>query len=460
MKKKLLLLSMAAAMCLSIAGCGSKVSTASDVVKKYNELMDESRSYHVNMDMGMGIYGHADDMQVTIPIQLDLSADVFDTDISGSRDIYVSFDGITINEHADMYLDSDKHSSVLYTNNAGYWTKTEDITNVIVASGISDLNVRSFESASMEYDKETGVYTIIQPFDDFMDSDMVYKAMDDMYHEVGDTIGISIDDAISGWKTMDAVYKFDNEFYLTSISVEDCNYTTVIEQDDTELNASITLDLFFTFSDYGTIKADSVIPPASVVASAVDFVIPIHGQTGEGDSDTSYKEPDDGYYEMEPKNPEPSPDNDDGVDDRLGVYNDYELTGIGDPWNIFATDGWEFDESGDVYVSAVNDKYPGVLLNVYNSVPSGSNASDIMEHGFFGYSIDCYHAMSYPGMTWNGVSFCSQTNQIIDAYGQPEEVFDGELYSTYKYSIGKNVKITFYVYKSKGLQQVDVNYLE
>ena len=79
-----------------------------------------------------------------------------------------------------------------------------------------------------------------------------------------------------------------------------------------------------------------------------------------------------------------------------------------------------------------------------------------------GYSIDVSSAENKPEMTWNGLTWGASAEDIVKAYGEPDDKYEGSVYDLYEYTTLPDIDsvIKFYVYHSDshdtGLQQVDV----
>lgn len=146
------------------------------------------------------------------------------------------------------------------------------------------------------------------------------------------------------------------------------------------------------------------------------------------------------------------------AEDILGSYNGCPISGAGNDWSIFGDDGWEFDSEDEEYdfMSASNNKYRGACLRVYNYSRTGASRYGIMKYGFFGYDMDCRESEDYPPVTWNGVTFGADMDEVISAYGKHGGIKDCGGYETCTYQVAYNVQIVFYIYPDEGLQRVNV----
>lgn len=507
MKKKFLALFLSAATCLTTAGCsisipgmGDNISDASDVIEKYVACMDGSCNYHTDMDMEIGIMADAQGMKLDLPIKFSLSADVLDENLHGDMEMSMSFMGQDIEQSAEVYLESGKRKSTtyIYDSEQGYWTVSEDTKNTEAALSFGNLDADDFEDAKMEYDKDKKTYTITQEFGDFADSSSVYDMIDEMYGSMSSMTSMDSDDILDAWEDAKVIYVFDKDFYLTSVAVEDCEYSGTISEDGTDVDMSVALDFEFKFSDYGKIEDSDVEVPKKVKNSAVPSVT-INAETEDGGLDENgnlLTDPNKGFvgydsdeafsYSDEQHKPEigvTTPEEmhkqtdqelrteiettDPGLTTQympiiteLGTYNGIPLTAYGDDWNtIFGADGWNFanDDGEYTFMSAENSKYKNAVFYVYNYSRDYTTRADILNNGSYGYSIDCKYSSTYPDMTWNGITFGATAGDIFAAYGNPDNSYDGSLYTMYEYDISDDIEIEFYVYPDDGLQRVEVS---
>lgn len=460
MKKKLSLL-FAAAMCVLLAGCGkgSGPSDASDVVSKYNELVKDSVNYHAEMAMDISISAKADGLSMDLPVGFTISADVLDGNIHGNIGMSTAFMGMEMDETMEVYVESGKGGSTMYSYNSddgyyGYWTVSEDTENAEAVLGFVNLDPDDFKDAVMEYDKNKGIYTVIQGFKDFMGSSPIYGLVDGLYSGMAEMVSIDTDNVADGWSSAKVIYVFDKDCYLTSVTVDGCEYSGSIEEDGVNAEVSVTLGLSFKFSEYGKIKASDVEVPEDVSGSAVPSVtINIDGPSW----DAGYDD-DEGYtFDDSTEGPDVNP----VEGDMLGSYNGIPFTGMGDPWDgTFGADGWEFDnEDGEYsFMSAVNPKYGDSYLYVYNAGRNETTKSDILDGGIYGYDIECQPGSAYPAMTFNGLTFGAGAEDVLDAYGEPDYVYEGSMYTIYEYDFSSDLGIELYVYPDSGMQRVSVSY--
>lgn len=501
MKKKLLALFLSTAMCLITAGCsvsipgiGSNVSSASDVIEKYVEHIDGSCNYHTDMDMEIGILADAQGMEIDLPIELSLSADVLDGNVHGDMEMSMSFMNQNMEQSMEMYLESGKRKSTMYIYDPeqGYWTVSEDAKNAEAALSFGSIDPDDFEDAEMKYDKDKKTYTVIQEFGDFAESNSVYDMVDEMYGDMSSMMSMDSNDILDAWEDAEVIYVFDKDFYLLSVTVDGCEYSGTISEDGMTVDLSVTLDFEFEFSDYGKIEDSDVEVPSKVKKSAVPSVTidtedggvdedgnPLFGQPDESfggyddDEPFSYSEdtkPEIGVTTPEEMHGQTNPESeikDPGLITQampataeLGAYNGIALTAYGDDWNAtFGADGWNFanDDGEYTFMSAENPKYKDAVLYVYNSRRNDTTRADILNNGSYGYSIDCRYSSTYPDMTWNGITFGATAEDIFASYGNPDYSYDGTSYVMYQYDITDDIEMEFYVFPDAGLQRVLVS---
>lgn len=475
---------VAASSCVLLSGCsisipgfGAGVSSASDVINKYGELMEESVNYHADMNMDIDISADAQGVSMTLPIELDLSADILDGNLHGDMDMRASIMGQEMKQSAEIYVESSRRSSKTYMHEStsDYWTVSEDNEQAEIAFGFSSLDADAFEDATMEYDKEKGIYTVVQEFGDFAGSSSLYDSIEDMYASTTESFSVDPDDILESWEDAEVVYVFDKDFYLLSVSIDGCDYSDTVTESGTDIDISVSLGLDFEFSDYGKIKDSDVEVPDKVAKSALpsDTIIDTEIRDNEPTpSAPAVSEPVPSTPEPEttpyvPANPEPTnpaPTNPAPVvtaNDILGSYNGIALTAMGDSWDkIFGADGWEFanDDGEYGFMSAENPKYEDAELYVFNYNRKDTTRSDILDKGIYGYEIDCTWASKYPAMTWNGITFGASANDIIAVYGNPGYTYEGSSFTTYEYDVTDDIEISFYVSPEKGLQRVSVDF--
>lgn len=492
MKRKMLAMTLAAAMCFSVTGCSvpslsfGGPKTAADVIEKYAEKMDEEANYHVDMDMDFEIGASGGGVSVDIPVSLTVSADVLGDNMHGDMDMELSMLGQSMSQSVEVYVESGRKTTKTYTFDweDEYWTVTEEDKGAGLATSLNTLSAKGFEDAAMEKDKEKGTYTITQSFSDFVDSTDLFDSVEDLYGDLADTMDMDMDDLIDQWSDASVVYVFDKDYNLVSFNIDECSYSDTLDYEGVDLEVSVSFSMDFEFSDFGEIEEDDVAVPDKVKSTAiestvidgVDYGTDIIGEVVE-DPEPDYSDYDvdsmhAGYEEDVAPVDESYGGNASALDkgyadtssvygDRAGSYNGVNLTAGGDSWeDIFAADGWTFanDDNDYIFMTAENAKYKDAELYVYNESRTNVSKADIVNKGVWGYKIDVEYASSYPDMTFNGVTFGASASDVKAAYGSPDESYSGSLYTALTYNLSDDVEITFYIYSDNGLTQVEVDY--
>lgn len=141
--------------------------------------------------------------------------------------------------------------------------------------------------------------------------------------------------------------------------------------------------------------------------------------------------------------------------DYYGSYNGHFLSPAADSWSYLSDDGWSLDtQSGDDgFFLCTNNKYDGAILMVRGSSITSTTNSEIMDYGFYSYSIDVSGASTAPQMTFNGITWGASDDVVTAAYGEPNSTKTTSTYTLYSYDLG-GATMTFYVYFGSGLQKV------
>lgn len=303
-----------------------------------------------------------------------------------------------------------------------------------------------------------------------------YDILEDVYGGMAEMMEMDPDEFLDEWEKAEVVYVFDKDFYLQTVDVEGCEFSTTVKEDGMEMDVSVSLALSFEFSDYGQIEEGDVEVPQKVIDEAVSSVtmglndsdanVDIDWGSGEddpvpgGDIDGPGTSADDVPSHTEESRPATTPGKNTNVavSDRLGSLNGVTITTQGDVFETtFGADGWEWDgEEGYSFVVCENSKYEDAELYLYNETRTDTTWNDISTYGSYGYSIDCSFSDSHPAMTWGGITFGATADDVISVYGQPDYTYSGDMFTTYEYDIDSDTEITFYVYPDRGVQHVEV----
>lgn len=150
-------------------------------------------------------------------------------------------------------------------------------------------------------------------------------------------------------------------------------------------------------------------------------------------------------------------------DDRYGSYNGVNFQVANNSWqDTLEKDGWIFepewedDSAGSVIL--INSKYgDDAFISLQDKDNDTVSKADIIDHGFTGYHVDFFMEGEgqLPNMTWNGVTFHATGDDIIAAYGEPVNTWEGDMYTSYTYNPLPNIDLIFYVYQNGGLLNID-----
>lgn len=481
-KRKFLALSLAAALvCGTFTGCVSGLNrpkSASEVVEKYVAMMEDSCNYHANMDMAFDISAKAQGISIDLPISMELSADVMDKNLHGDMTLSMTLMEEDMKQTMEVYVVSDKDNTTTYAydSESDYWTVSEDNDEGAgLAFSFADMDGDDFKDATLESNKNTGGYTVTQSFADFSTTGNTYDMLEDIYGGMSEMMNMDSDDFLEEWEKADVVYEFNKDCYLTSVAVENCEYSGTIKEDGENVDVKVSLDLSFEFSDYGDVKESDVEVPDDVVENAVPSLTMDldDSEFGDWDEYPGYDEEESSEYESQdedidytaPASPDEGEELDPGfsVDpvesDVLGSYNGTPITCQNDSWDIFGDDGWKLEDNTDLsFITATNPKYEDVDFYVWNKSRTHTTSSEIKRDGFFGYNIDCAYTDKFPPMTFNGITFGDTADKVIAAYGSNYDLYEGTMYNAYSYELTDDIEITLYVYPDKGLREVQLNF--
>lgn len=484
MKRKLIVALMTMAMATTtLTGCSfsfrSTPKTATDVIEKYSARETES-NFNLNGEINMEIGMDAQGMSVSIPIDLELDMDLVDDAAHGDMTMSASFMGESLNESAEMYISGNK--VYMYDSDSDYWTVSDSELKSSI-DGIFDKDL--FEDAELIVDKKAKTYTINQSFEDFMENDDVKDKLEDSADSMTGMFSMNDDDIMDAFKDATVSYVFDTDYNLLSVSLEGCSYKNEISEDGVTADVYLNFGFDFKFSKFGGIDEDDVEVPKSVKNSAIDGTDSNLGLMGSfgGEEDVNTTVPDEPLVPETselPSTSEASSESEissvlevpstqettsssvvisDG-EDIYGSYNGVSINISANDWaSTFGADGWVFDnEDGEYsFMSCKNSKYGDSDLYVYNEARSNTTKDDILNKGYYGYSIDVSWSDAKPDMTFNGLTWGASDDDIFAAYGTPDYSYTGSMYTSYEYELSDDVIMEFYIYFDKGLQEVELS---
>lgn len=479
-------------------GCGmvmdKRAKTAQEAVENHLAKEDKDNA-RMDASMSMEIKVGAAGISMDIPVDMTMNMDVFDKqNMHGDMHLETTMFNEEASIDFEVYMVENKGrvGAYVYDSDEKTWGFTEDAD---IDDSLLNINLdaRNFADSKIEYDKSNQLYTIEQSFEDFQKSGM----FGDMSGNLLESMDLGDGSIEADYSDARAIYVFDSDYNLMSLNLRGMDYSGTVESDGMDVDVSLKMDVSVEWYDHGKIKASDVEVPTSVADSAVteeDALDVLNGGssafgTSDGLGDDGIDDSFGGYDDDEGFTYEPEADEWDGKDrwtgddaseatidasgmevkdlfDKLGAYNGVAFTDKGDSWaDTFGADGWEFVEDVDSDFSystvfADNAKYGEFAqLMVYNEAWDNATKEEILADGFYGYDIDMYYADSYPNMTWNGVTFGASADMLLSAYGEYDNMYDGEMYTAYMYDIEdteKDIEIEFYVYKDKGLMGVNL----
>ena len=473
--KKILISTLVMSMsCLSVVGCGFNTTprTASDVIEKYNKA--NYSNWAVDGQINLNIDVKTQGLTFNIPVSVNYDMDVADSNIHGNLNLEMEALGESKKISTEFYADGDTY--YVNADNSG-WVKerAEDVTQIseITKKVSSKMNADIFKDADMTHNSSAETYVITQPVKALLDSGNFREFLGSDY---SDSSGIDIDDVIDKFGQADVVWTFDKDCTLISMQIKDMSYSATVDADGSELDFKINFDVNMGYSDYGKIDINSVKVPDDIKNSATTVndtdsennllngsdILPvpdssnITSTTAAANNGTVS-----GSLQPNATIPSSTQKQNTNYGSKYGTYNGTKLSVPFDV-NILLNDGWTFDMSSDgQYSFAVleNNKYKDCEIYVFGKSDKGLS-SEIKSGGVYGYSVECTYASVKPNMTFNGITWGAQADDILAAYGSPLNVYNGSSYTSYEFTLDSDTDITyitFYVYPGKGLQQVDLD---
>lgn len=273
--KRMIAGTMCAVALLSMTACGSKEpKTAQEVVDAYTAAVG-GKGYSMDGQMEMNIsmqFGEElDNMEASIPMSIGITADSFGEAMHGILDISTDAMGETVSSTAELYTNVEDGQVVQYMNTDGDgWVRQ----NVDVLGFSSMLNTSGGRTVpdGATFEKVADTYVVTEPLSGTLES----KEMESLMQGLG--IADSGVDYSEILKDAFIITTYDAESgYLLSMDLPEFSFDMPNEvelDENTEesqsigANASITLSMRATFSNYGEVTADSVAVPAAIAESA------------------------------------------------------------------------------------------------------------------------------------------------------------------------------------------------
>ena len=295
MKKRLIALVLATAMCTTLAtGCSlleSKPKNAAELLQKSQEVMSEV-NYHMDMKMALDILmdvsaeeeGMSMGMKIDMPVEMKASGDFvdkyahMDVNVEGEMEFAMEFAGESesqkeeLDESMETYIvTSDEHVAVYTKEKDGDWEIENKVVDEYVepSTFINNEDIaKIFEEVEMK-ELESG-YKVEIPFEELLKIDEVKDAAKESFEE---TSQVDFDDFAKALEDVKVVYEFNEDCYLTKLAVDEIklDLSELMKEETEDLdNAVVEMSFGFemNFDKFGEIKVDAVKVPKDVVDNA------------------------------------------------------------------------------------------------------------------------------------------------------------------------------------------------
>lgn len=235
MKKLNIILTVLLMMSI-MTGCGTKpVTTAVEVAERYL-TSERYENYHMDGFMTVTTTFLSDDeLSFEAPVTVSVSEDVREN--AGDRQVYVCEDG--------------------------EWRKSESSTFDYAV--LTDITSDMFEDSELTViDTEDDViYSVVVPMSKMMHNENIADIFE----------GTSLADIMSSndfdklFSDVSVVYTFDKNYNLTSISCDCVEINSIVANDDTSYDMTMTVELSYTFSDFGEMSEQNTMTPEATDAA-------------------------------------------------------------------------------------------------------------------------------------------------------------------------------------------------
>ena len=492
MKKKLIIfITLLSTIGGSLTGCTlpslTAPKTAEDLAQRYASNFTDNFRIKVESDEDVVVSaaGSSEKLKMNTEMNFDINGSL----LHGDTKMDIASTQQTSNVNLEMYSDGE---NTWHKTDGGQW----EVTSVDADSKLNfgEVDPEIFKGATLDYNKDDGLYIVSLSLKDIdIDKNPITS-----YVNIGDTNlfnGLfSENEMLSALNECTLVYTFDKDYTLCSLSMDDVVYHTTKDIQGTPADITVTMSLNIEFSEYNKIKKEDVEVPTDVKSSAIpsnketsayDFADDsadevsteitdveeleeaIQKSTDEmfDDVDSALSTEDEGtnanndtYSDIDSRD-----QNSVAVsDDYLGSYNGINLAASGNDFDsILGVDGWEMDVSDDGqydFISCTNKNYDeDITFYVYSADEEKATINGIKTYGFSGYKIDTSFCKSdkVPNMTWNGVRLGASMNDIIAAYGTPDDKYEDGSYESLTYNISDSSSLEFCLYGEDGLREVN-----
>ena len=259
--------------------------SAKDCFEKNLSASAALDSYHMDVDMEMGMNMSFNDPTVAaqfeefmgvktfdIPIDITMSVDVGKDTAHADMDMSLSMLGQKMSEKGEMYLDAKEGCTYTKMDSDNGWTKSDSEDGDMFTQLFDEKDLENVDWDKMEFKKTDDGYVVTGPVEAFGDgfiTDSTSAYLDDM-----DVDDFSLD---SG----DVEFKFNKKCVMTEASIKDLTMTGKADlgSDMGDMNATITLDATFEYSKFNEVDEDDYAIPKKVMKDAEE------GDSGFGTED-------------------------------------------------------------------------------------------------------------------------------------------------------------------------------
>ena len=265
------------------ASAQAKFETAAELYKAYAEKQTDN--YHVDTFVDMNVAFFVDtaqtetgeeteesednDITLSMPMSMQYNIDRAGSNMHGYLGMHTDSDfADTKDMHGELYADlTDKDAPLLYTGAEDEegkisWVKSDMSGFPIELENYADSSL--FENAEMEY--KDGEYIVK------VDGAKLAELLDmsDLIDTFGEAIDANRDEMAKAFADAEATYTFNDKYQLTRINMTGFDYSYLSEETGVPTSATITLNYYMDFSQYGEIKADDLKIPDDVISGAAE----------------------------------------------------------------------------------------------------------------------------------------------------------------------------------------------
>lgn len=256
---------LAAVMALSLASCGGKsAKTMEDVVDAY-KAHEDAGNYALAGTMNMDIKMSSEGLDLEMPMTVDVDMTVTGDKSHGTAGLSASMMGIDMSEAYEFYTDGE----LTFTCEDGEWSLGSEDNDAMDAANMSQAlaSEELFKKAELTENRETGGWTAVVTGDALAGSGLMDNMLDLSTVEDDAELKESMAADLAKGKI---IYEFDKDCYLTSIRMEDMNFSETVTEDGVESTVELSLRLNFTLSGYGS--QEEIVVPAEIMALTADTV--------------------------------------------------------------------------------------------------------------------------------------------------------------------------------------------